>query len=201
MKMFTIGGITLRPLEKSDLSLVHELENDFLVTYFSRGMPVNFRSMDEVLNEYEEDLRKGQRRRMVVIYNGKEAGIASIYENPGPLRRAGIGLYLKREFWNSGIGKVATLALLEILFYFLGYERVEAWSASYNRRAHRTLEANGLVLEGKLRKSLIVAGVYHDWYIYGILKEEYMEKRDEILRKILKDKYEDYIENLSIFSQ
>lgn len=201
MIMFSIGEITLRPLERGDLSLVHQLENDFLGTYFSRGMPINFRSMDEVINEYEEDIKKGQRRRLVVIYNGNEVGIASIYENPGPMKRAGIGLYLKRDYWNSGLGKLATLALLEILFYFQGYERVEAWSASYNKRAHKTLEANGFILEGRLRKSLLVAGNYYDWYIFGILREEYMEKRDEILRRILNEKYNEYIKNMSIFSQ
>ncbi|MBD6956000.1 MAG: GNAT family N-acetyltransferase [Thermoplasmatales archaeon] len=201
MIMFRIADIKFKPLEREDLKLVHELENDFLGTYFSRGMPLTFKSMDEVVNEYEEDIKKGQRRRMVVLYKDDRAGIASIYENPGPMKRAGIGLYLKRDYWNSGIGKVATLGLLEMLFYFLSYERVEAWSASYNRRAHRTLEENGFILEGKLRKSLMFAGVYYDWYIFGLIRDEYMEKRDEILRKILKERYEEYINSMSIFSQ
>ncbi len=199
--MFKIGPVTLRPLEREDLSLVHELENDFLGTYYSRGMPINFRSMEEVVNEFEEDIKKGQRRRLVVVYNEKNAGIASIYENPGPMKRAGIGLYLKREYWNSGLGKISTLGLLEILFYFLGYERVEAWSASYNKRAHKTLEENGLLLEGKLRNSVMVAGKYYDWYIFGILRQEYMERREERLRKILGDYFEDYVKNVSFSTQ
>lgn len=199
--MFRMGEILLRPLERDDLKLVHELENDFLGTYYSRGMPINFKSMDEVIKEFEEDLQRGQRRRLIVVYKEKNVGISSIYENPGPLKRAGIGLYLKREYWNSGIGKISTLAMLEILFYFLGYERVEAWSASYNERAHKTLIDNGFQLEGRLRKSLLIANSYYDWFIFGILREEYMERRDEILRKILKDKYDDYVKNVSFLSQ
>lgn len=199
--MFSIGNIRLRPLERNDLSLVHELENDEHGTFYARGLPLNFKTMDEIILEYEEDLKKGLRKRFVVeTKDGKSTGIASIYENPGPMKRAGIGLFLKKEYWNSGIGKIATLALLEMLFYFSNYDRVEAWSAEYNKRAHRVLIDNGMALEGKLRKALFVTGKYYDWYIFGELKNEYFEKREEILKRILNKYYEEYLGNISSFS-
>jgi len=157
--------------------------------------------MDEIIQEYEEDLKKNLRRRFVVeSTDGKQIGIASIYENPGLMKRAGIGLFLKKEYWNSGIGKIATLALMEMLFYFSNYERVEAWSAEYNIRAHKVLMDNGMVLEGKLRKSLFISGRYYDWYIFGELKDEYLSKREAIIKKILNKNYEEYLKNLSFFN-
>ncbi len=199
--MYEAGKIRLRPLERSDLSLVHELENDQYVTFYSRGIVINFKNMDEIIKEYEEDL-KGNRKRFVVeeIDNRKSVGIASIYDNPGPIKRAGIGLYTKKEYWNSGFGKVATFILLEMLFYFLDYERVEAWSAEYNKRAHKVLMDNGLILEGKVRRGLKVAGKYYDWYLFGILREEYFEKRIDIINKILGEYAKDYLEKLKLFS-
>jgi len=199
--MFSIGNIKLRPLERTDLTLVHELENDELGTFYARGLPLNFKNMDEIIQEYEEDLKKNLRRRFVVeSTDGKQIGIASIYENPGLMKRAGIGLFLKKEYWNSGIGKIATLALMEMLFYFSNYERVEAWSAEYNIRAHKVLMDNGMVLEGKLRKSLFISGRYYDWYIFGELKDEYLSKREAIIKKILNKNYEEYLKNLSFFN-
>lgn len=198
--MFRIGGIRLRPLERNDLALVHELENDEQGTFYARGMPLNFKTMDEVVQEYEEDIKKNIRRRFVVEpEDGKSMGIASVYDNPGTIKRAGIGLFLKKEYWNSGIGKIATLGLLEMLFIFSNYERVEAWSAEYNKRAHKVLMANGLVLEGKLRKAIYVSGRYYDWYIFGELREEYMEKREGLLKGILNKNYEEYLRSIQFF--
>ncbi|MGC8663371.1 MAG: GNAT family N-acetyltransferase [Thermoplasmata archaeon] len=196
--MFRIANLRLRPLERNDLTLVHELENDEQGTLYARGLPLNFKTMDEVIQEYEEDMKKNLRRRFTVeTADGKAIGVASIYENPGPMKRAGIGLFLKREYWNSGIGKIVTLALMEMLFYFSNYERVEAWSAEFNKRAHKVLMDNGMVLEGKIRKSLFVSGKYYDWYIFGELKNEYLENREKILKKILDKYYDDYIVNIS----
>lgn len=198
--MFRIGGIRLRPLERNDLALVHELENDEQGTFYARGMPLNFKTMDEVVQEYEEDLKKNIRRRFVVeSEDGKSMGIASVYDNPGTMKRAGIGLFLKKEYWNSGIGKIATLGLLEMLFLFSNYERVEAWSAEYNKRAHKVLMNNGLVLEGRLRKAIYVSGRYYDWYIFGELREEYMEKREGLLKSILDKNYEEYLRSIHFF--
>lgn len=198
--MFRIGGIRLRPLERNDLALVHELENDEQGTFYARGMPLNFKTMDEVVQEYEEDLKKNIRRRFVVeSEDGKSMGIASVYDNPGTIKRAGIGLFLNKEYWNSGIGKIATLGLLEMLFIFSNYERVEAWSAEYNKRAHKVLMDNGLVLEGKLRKAIYVSGRYYDWYIFGELREEYMEKREGLLKGILDKNYEEYLRSIQFF--
>lgn len=198
--MFRIGGIRLRPLERNDLALVHELENDEQGTFYARGMPLNFKTMDEVVQEYEEDLKKNIRRRFVVeSEDEKSMGIASVYDNPGTMKRAGIGLFLKKEYWNSGIGKIATLGLLEMLFLFSNYERVEAWSAEYNKRAHKVLMNNGLVLEGRLRKAIYVSGRYYDWYIFGELREEYMEKREGLLKSILDKNYEEYLRSIHFF--
>lgn len=198
--MFRIGGLLLRPLERADLQLVQELEGDEYGTFYSRGQPINFKTMDEIIQEYEEDIKKSLRKRLVVENSDRIVlGFASIYENPGAMKRAGIGLFLKKDYWNSGAGKVVTLGLLEILFYFLNYERVEAWSAEYNKRAHKVLMDNGMLLEGKVRKALYVMGKYYDWYIFGELKDEYMSKRENILKNVLDKRYDEYIKYISFF--
>jgi len=78
--------------------------------------------------------------------------------------------------------------------------RDRAWSAEYNIRAHKVLIDNGMVLEGKLRKSLFISGRYYDWYIFGELKDEYLSKREAIIKKILNKNYEEYLKNLSFFN-
>lgn len=52
--MFEFGDIRLRPIEKEDLKILHEWENDFEVIMYSRNMPINFVNMSQLEKRYEE---------------------------------------------------------------------------------------------------------------------------------------------------
>ena len=52
--MFEFGDLRFRPVEREDLKLLHEWENDFEVIMYSRGKPINFVSMAQLEKQYEE---------------------------------------------------------------------------------------------------------------------------------------------------
>ncbi len=96
------------------------------------------------------------------------------------------------------MGKIITLALLEISFYHLNLEKCNACSLEYNKRAHKVLEDCGFKRYGIERKSVFVLGRKWDWYCFDILREEYIQMRDNLLSKILKDEMNEYLERTTL---
>jgi len=198
--MLEIGPIILREWERKDLEKVHEWENDFDLMLYSRGRPHNLRSYENLEDYYNEERKKENRLHYIVeLKESNEAiGTAVIrLSNWASVKSGEIGTYLDKKYWGKGIGKIITIALLEISFYMLNLDRCEAWSLEYNIRAHRVLEDCGFKRVGRERKSAYVFGRKWDWICFDMLKEEYMEKREEIIRKILGEYAEEYLKRVN----
>ena len=194
--MFEFGQIRLRPLEREDLKVLHEWENDFELIMYSRSKPINFVNMAQLEKQYEEWAKNERELHLIVeLVDSKEAvGIARLeYGEWGNVRSAGVGTYIgKKELWSKGFGRYITVALLEIAFNQLNMERCEAWSVEYNHRAHRVLEACGFRKAGVVRHSAFVNGRKWDGVHFDILLEDYLKIRHKLLQQTLKDKLEDY---------
>ncbi len=198
--MFEIGNLIFRKVEREDLKLLHEWENDFELMLYSRGKPQNMKSYDEVVKEYEENMKDDKKMHFVVEMNGKgKIGTASIrIKDWSIVKSADIGTYLSKEYWNKGLGKIITIGLLELSFYFYNMERGEACSIEYNKRAHKVLEDCGFKRCAILRKTAYVMGKKWDWYCFDILREEYEEIRENLIRKYLSENASDYLKKLKI---
>ncbi len=198
MWMFELGSVRLRPMEKEDLKVWHEWENDFEVMMYSRSRPLNMVNMTQLETRYDEWVKDENTLHFIVeLADSKEAiGIARIeQERWHTVRTAGMGTYIgKKELWSKGIGKHITLALLEMAFNHLNVERCEAWSVEYNERAHRVLEACGFKKIGASRQAMFVNGRKWDDYQFDIMREEYLAIRMDLLKETLGDKLKEYLE-------
>lgn len=195
--MFEYGSIRLRPMEKEDLKLMHEWENDFELIMYSRSRPINVVSMAQLERQYEEWMKDEKELHFIVeLAASREAiGIARIRrEEWGNVKAANVGTYIgKKEYWQKGLGKQITVALLEIAFHQLNMERCEAWSVEYNQRAHKALEACGFKKSGVVRHSAFVNGRKWNGFYFDILRDEYLNIRMGLLKQTLGDKLEEYI--------
>jgi RimJ/RimL family protein N-acetyltransferase len=99
--------------------------------------------------------------------------------------------------WGKGFGKQITVALLEMCFNQLGLERCEAWSVEYNVRAHKSLESCGFKKVGVVRQATFVNGRKWDGFHFDILREEYLQRRMDLLKETLEDKLEEYLRRSS----
>lgn len=193
--MFEIGRIRFRPFTREDLNLKERWENEYDVTLYARGKPLVFKNRDEIEQDFEKYLENEDKQKFIIelIEDNKCIGTASYEDHSGAVRNADIGTYIgEKEFWNKGIGKEIAFGFLEILIFHKNYDRVVAWSASINKRAHKVLEALGFKKTGVARKSGYLFGKRIDWYMFDQLREEYMENRDEYMDKYLNNK-EKYI--------
>jgi RimJ/RimL family protein N-acetyltransferase len=198
MRVFEFGDIRLRPIEKEDLKVLHEWENDFEVILYSRNLPINFVSMPQLEKRYEEWVKDEREQRFIIeLTDSKEAiGIARLEkEDWANVRSADVGTYIgKKELWGKGYGQQITVALLEIVFNQLNMERCAASSVEYNMRAHKVLESCGFRKAGIMRQSAFVNGRKWDRVSFDILKDEYLKIRMELLKKTLGDKLAAYME-------
>jgi RimJ/RimL family protein N-acetyltransferase len=195
--MFEFAGLRFRPLEKEDLKLVHVWENDFELMMYSRSRPLNVVSMTQLEEKYEEWMKKEKDLYFIVenLKSNEPIGFAVIRgEAWGNVPGADLGTYIgKKELWEKGFGKKITLALLEMCFIHLNMDHCQAWSVEYNTRAHRVLESCGFKKGGIMRNTVYVAGKKWCSFHFDILREEYMNVRMDLLKKIMGEKMEIYL--------
>jgi RimJ/RimL family protein N-acetyltransferase len=85
------------------------------------------------------------------------------------------------------------MALLEMSFIHLNMERCQAWSVEYNTRAHKTLESCGFKKGGVVRSTVYVAGKKWGSFHFDILREEYIDIRMDLLKKMLGEEVDAYL--------
>jgi len=195
--MFEFGDVRFRAIERDDLKLLHEWENDFELIMYSRSRPMNFANMAQLEKQYEEWAKDEKNFHFIVeLADSKEAiGIAVIRRQDwGNVKTADIGTYIgKKELWGKGLGSQITVALLEMSFHQLNAERCEAWSVEYNQRAHKALETCGFKRSGEARLGAFVNGRKWNGFYFDILRDEYFKIRMDILKQSLGDKLEEYL--------
>lgn len=81
---------------------------------------------------------------------------------------------------NLGLGGLASIMLVEYLLSFSEIRKIECSAISLNEKSWKTIESLGFVREGILREHFVLAdNNYADNYLYGIFKNEWLEKRKQ----------------------
>jgi len=196
--MFEFAGLRFRPLEKEDLKLMHVWENDLELMMYGRGQPLNVVTMTQLEERYAEWMKNEKNIYFIVenVESNEPIGFASIRRQIwGNIPGADVGTYIgKKELWEKGLGKRITIALLEMSFMHLGLDHCQAWSVEYNTRAHRALESCGFKKGGVVRNTAFVSGKKWGSFHFDILREEYMNIRMNLLKNVLGDRVDDYLE-------
>ncbi|MBC7877965.1 MAG: GNAT family N-acetyltransferase [Anaerolineales bacterium] len=100
-----------------------------------------------------------------------------VVNNWGP-RDAFVGLGIgNREDWGKGYGTDAMKVALGYAFTELNLRRVTLNVFEYNPRAIRSYEKVGFQHEGRMRKALLRDGKRWDMLYMGILRDDWMERK------------------------
>lgn len=200
--MFEFGNIRFRSVEREDLKLLHEWQNDPELIMLSRNKPMNFASLSQLEKQYEEWIKDEKVLWLIVelMPQRDPSGLAHIeLQEWSNISAADLGTYIRyKEMWGRGLGRTIMVALLEISFNQLNMERCDAWSVEFNERVHRVLESCGFRKGGAIRQTFLVNGRKWDSYHFDILRDEYLSRRDDLLKETLGAKYAQYIEQLRV---
>ena len=101
-------------------------------------------------------------------------GIGAFSQNDVHRFSAEIGFWIGEPFWNQGIISKSLRAFCNYLFSNYEFNRLFANVFEGNDASKRVLEKAGFVLEGTLRKSVTKENKFVDQYIYGLLKEDFL---------------------------
>jgi RimJ/RimL family protein N-acetyltransferase len=93
----------------------------------------------------------------------------------------GIGCFLVPKERGKRYGVEATQLMVDYLFLSRDIIRIQATTNVMNKTAQRALEKTGFKIEGTVRKLKFVRGVWSDFYLLSILREEW--KQPKILTK------------------
>ena len=172
--------VYLRTLERDDLKVIHEIQNDEEVMSWSRSKPDHMVSMEALEKEYEEELKgEGTLRRTFVIVHkksGRVAGWASLRWWRPFHTTADFGIAMKRGFRGKGIGTEVLGLLTRLAFDQYNMHKVELFTRPDNLSMIHAAENNGFKVEGRFPETLYFDGRYHNGLAMGVLRKDF-EKR------------------------
>jgi ribosomal-protein-alanine N-acetyltransferase len=167
--------LVLRPFTLADAGAVHDIVSDREIAYNTAHIP----------HPYPEGMAAEWIERMIPRWEtGESAVFAATLPASGeivgaigleiepPHRRAELGYWVARPFWNGGYATEGSRAVVEYGFRALGLNRVQAHHYCRNAASGRVMQKIGMTYEGRLRKHVLKWGVFEDIDIYGILATE-----------------------------
>jgi len=150
MSLLRCNELFLRSIEPSDLNLLLRIENDEKEWIHSENyLPFS----KEVMNSYvsgEHDLVKhGQHRFMINIPNSEEAiGCIDLFNYSAIHARAGVGIYILKEFRNNGFASKALSLLCAYSAQVLNIELLYCSVLASNTQSLKLFEKSGFQLTG-----------------------------------------------------
>jgi RimJ/RimL family protein N-acetyltransferase len=179
--VFSLNGVTLRPLDVSDIEPTYAWHTDNGIEIASgwgrRQSLTTFRQRFEAL------LASPPQEHRIFGIEVAEGLIGRIDLSLIDVthRHAAIGFFIgAREFRGRGHAKTAIRILLDYAFTVENLDRVYAHVYAFNSRSLRLLNGAGFVHEGVLRQHEVHNGKRQDMHVYGILKHEFYERHPTI---------------------
>lgn len=175
--------VSLRTAEREDIDFLQGCMNDARV--WRPAMDVN-PTNGEQAEEFFERVLAGEDSVHCLACDGVEPlGVVSLTGSQyGPdetarARSMELAYWLAPEHHGEGYGSDAARTMVRYAFEDRNLRRVEAHCGSFNDASAGLLESLGFQQEGRLRDAAWFRGDYHDMLVYGLLREEWAERRDE----------------------
>ena len=172
--------VFLRPVERSDLSVFLKWFNDLEVIQCLGG----FRPITEIEEErWIEELGTTRKERDIVFVIeildlGKPIGTCGLHRIDHKNQNADFGIAIgEKRYWNKGYGTEAAELIIDYGFKHLNLNRISSAVFDFNERSIKLHKKVGFREEGRRRKYVFINGQFHDSILFGLLREEWKEKR------------------------
>ena len=142
---------------------------------------------DKYFNEALGFSAKGDRAFAIIsATDDRVIGMTRAYDLDRRVKKITIGhTWYVPSVWGKAHNKECKLLLLKYIFERLGLERVDFKVAGQNIRSQKAVEKIGGVREGVLRRySLRNDGTPTDTVFFSILKEEWPDRKERLLKMI-----------------
>ncbi|EFD92194.1 MAG: GCN5-related N-acetyltransferase [Candidatus Parvarchaeum acidophilus ARMAN-5] len=191
MKLETTRLI-LRTAKKNDWKDIFEGASDLEIAKNTLLIPHPYRKVDAVnfiAHCIKEQGKKNSSHYDLFIElkaDKKVIGVTSIHRSKEDKNVGITGSWINKNYWRRGYILEAKVAVLDFAFNKLKLRRVESEAFTENKASNLMSEKLGFKLEGTKRKSVtaVSTGIVHDVNIYGMLRDEWVKKRGEIIKNV-----------------
>jgi RimJ/RimL family protein N-acetyltransferase len=165
--------VDLHTVEADDVPFLQRLVNDPEVREtLGSVLPYNERQQTEWFESLDPD-----DFAFVLCADGDPVGYAELVEHFPAWGVAEARGYVDPEHWGQRYATEALSLLCSYAFETLGLHRLHATALATNRGSRRVLERNGFREEGRMREHALHRGERIDVVTYGLLAEEWRERR------------------------
>lgn len=170
--MFTFEGVSLRPVEETDLEVLRSLRNE-------QSTWTNLTDIQLITAEQQkqwfQSIGTSSTRMYFVACSEKHAflGMVRMDEIDTINRSARVGCDIFPELRGRGNGSKVFDVILKYCFDYLNLHRVWLAVASFNVVASKMYAKKGFRVEGVYREALYRNGAYHDYHLMSILAQEF----------------------------
>lgn len=165
--------VNLRVMEKDDLPLVTEYENDPDFWGELAVYPLLQKSKADLEKEYD---KRPPEENWFFIEKKDGTKVGAAFHFPeGRLLEIGYALVPSER--RKGYGTEAAKIMVDYLFLSKGIVRIQAHTDVRNAVSQKVLEKIGFKKEGIIRKYAFVCGEWRDALLYSILREDWKEPK------------------------
>ena len=175
------NDIRLRAFREDDAdqvfySVIHNLEH---LKPFMRWATPEY-SVESAKEFIENSLNSAETRKSLslgIFDRGEFIGSVGFVKFDWTVRKTEIGYWIDKEEEGKGIVSAACRVLIDYAIDELRMNRVEIRCSSENKRSAAIPERFGFKKEGVLRQSEFRDGRLHDFFIFGLLADEWRSNR------------------------
>jgi len=169
--------VTLRRLTTLDIKAVHQLLCDWTVVRYMllphcKTVEESRNCLDGMLSETPGGAWISEVRAIEVPDSAPIVGLCGIAILHGS-EQGEIWYLVRPDQWGRGIAQAAASELLRLGFSELNLHRIFATCLPENPASSRVLEKIGMRKEGHQIQNLKIHSVWHDSYLYAILRAEW----------------------------
>lgn len=169
-------GARLRPLRAADADALFAYLRDPVVTQLTAYPVVTVSLAETIIERARSRWAAGELSKWGLALGSDDRLVGTCGFNEwSPVHRwTELAYDLAPALWGQGLMRRAVAAVLQWAFRQDKVDRVHAYVRVDNGRSAGLLERSGFVREGCLRSFRVCRGRAHDFYVYGLLRSDWV---------------------------
>lgn len=170
----TSDTVRLRPLEREDLTFVHQLDNNASVMRYWFEEP--YEAFVELSDLYDKHIHDQSERRFIIEHEKTKVGLVELVEINHIHRRAEFQIIIDPAFQGRGYASTAAKLAMDYGFSVLNLYKLYLIVDKENHKAIHIYSKLGFQLECELIHEFFINGEYRDTIRMCIFQHQYMTK-------------------------
>ncbi len=175
--------VGLREINAGDKEKIRDWRNlPDIAKYMYTDHQITEEEHEKWFNAIAEDPK---RKYWVITYNNEDIGLVNLYDIDKSNQRCYWALYIvDTNAQRKGIGGFVELAIINHVFGEMGFNRLCCEVLDFNQSVIKAHKGFGFVEEGCLRQHVIKNGQPVDVISFGLLKEEWEQKKPDVEKRL-----------------